>query len=345
MNNDRFELICDNLEEIIGLDKLKNKIESGKQLKIYWGTSPTGKPHIGYLIPIIKIAQLVKADCEVVILLADLHAFLDSNKTSWELLEYRTMYYELLLKKLLSILNVDLTKIKFIKGSEYQLSKEYTIDVYKLLSKISVDSAQKGGSEVVKQCENPMMSSLIYPILQVLDEIYLNCDCELGGVDQRKLFALGRDYLPKIGYKSCIHLMNKMLPNISKNEKMSSSSTSKIDLLDNSNIIKKKINKAFCEERNIIDNTILLFIKNIVFPILNIKNIDKFIINRDIKWGGPIEINNYQELENLFNENKIIPIDIKLGLSDFLSDLLQPLRDYFSSNDMVKLIINAYPNE
>jgi tyrosyl-tRNA synthetase len=211
---EQLELIKSGLAEIIGENELDEKIKSGKTLKVYWGTSPTGKPHIGYFLPLVKIAQLVKAGCEVTILFADLHAYLDAMKTSWDLLELRTEYYERLIKQILIELDVDLDKIKFIKGSDYQLSKEYTIDVYKFMSKISIDSAQKGGAEVVKQSVNPALSGLAYPLLQVLDEVYLEADAELGGQDQRKIFMLSRDHIHKIGYRPVIHLMNPMIPSI-----------------------------------------------------------------------------------------------------------------------------------
>lgn len=211
---DKLELIKDNLAEIIGEKELVEKLKSDKPLKVYWGTSPTGIPHIGYLLPLIKIAQLVKANCEVTILLADLHAYLDAMKTTWELLGFRTQYYELVIKSVLVELGVDLEKIKFVKGSDYQLNKEYTIDVYKFMSKITIDSAQKGGAEVVKQTDNPTLSGLVYPLLQVLDEVYLDADAELGGQDQRKIFMLSRDHIHKIGYSPSIHLMNPMIPSI-----------------------------------------------------------------------------------------------------------------------------------
>lgn len=211
---DKLELIKDNLAEIIGEKELIEKLKLDKPLKVYWGTSPTGIPHIGYLLPLIKIAQLVKAKCEVTILFADLHAYLDAMKTTWDLLEFRTQYYELVIKSVLIELGVDLEKIKFVKGSDYQLNKEYTIDVYKFMSKITIDSAQKGGAEVVKQTDNPTLSGLVYPLLQVLDEVYLNADAELGGQDQRKIFMLSRDHIHKIGYSPSIHLMNPMIPSI-----------------------------------------------------------------------------------------------------------------------------------
>ena len=50
--------------------------------KVYWGTAPTGQIHVGYLVPLLLICQLLDADLEVTILLADLHAMLDNMKST-----------------------------------------------------------------------------------------------------------------------------------------------------------------------------------------------------------------------------------------------------------------------
>ena len=75
------------------------------------------------------------------------------------------------------------------------------MDVYKLCSVVSEHDAKKAGAEVVKQSDNAPLSGLLYPILQVLDEEYLKVDCQFGGLDQRKLFAAAKEWLPKLGYK------------------------------------------------------------------------------------------------------------------------------------------------
>jgi len=409
-NETRLNLIKENLAEIIGLKELEDKILKGETIKIYWGTSPTGKPHIGYFLPLIKIAQLVKADCEITILFADLHAYLDAMKTTWELLDLRTQYYEYLIKQMLLTLNVDLSKIKFVKGTDYQLNKDYTIDVYKFMSKITVDGALKGGAEVVKQSDNPALSGLAYPILQVLDEIYLNCDAELGGIDQRKIFMMSRDHIHKIGYKPAIHLMNPMIPsitskisqssqennelekideqqtvksehidkyieqitklkskslswdnfikisskiasdladknnkNISSNKMSSSDANSKIDLIEQPKSIKKKISNAFAEPKNI-SNTLFLFLQYVIFPINKLKNIQKFIINRDPKYGGILEYESLSEMEDQYKQDILTPQDLKQGISEWLINFLEPVRNSFESDEMKNLIKNAYEN-
>ena len=80
---EKFELITRNLQEVVDEDKLKEILKK-RDLKVYWGTAPTGRPHTGYFVPMFKIRDLLNAGCEVAMLLADMHAFLDNMKSSFE---------------------------------------------------------------------------------------------------------------------------------------------------------------------------------------------------------------------------------------------------------------------
>lgn len=119
---EKYELITRNLTEWLGDDKLKTILKE-RDLSLYWGTATTGKPHIGYFVPMSKIADFLRAGAEVTILFADLHAYLDNMKAPWELLELRTQYYETVIKAMLRSIDVPLDKLKFVKGTDYQLSK------------------------------------------------------------------------------------------------------------------------------------------------------------------------------------------------------------------------------
>lgn len=81
------------------------------------------------------------------------------------------------------------------------------MDLYKLTSLVSEHDAKKAGAEIVKQTANAPLSGLLYPILQVLDEQYLDVDAQFGGLDQRKLFTAAKEWLPKIGYKE-VHILH-----------------------------------------------------------------------------------------------------------------------------------------
>ena len=86
--------------------------------------------------------------------------------------------------------------------------------MYRLSSVVTEHDAKKAGAEVVKQVANPLLSGLMYPGLQALDEEYLKVDAQFGGVDQRKIFTFSEKYLPILGYEKRIHLMNPMSKDI-----------------------------------------------------------------------------------------------------------------------------------
>ena len=153
------------------------------------------------MVPAIKIAQLLAAGCEMTVLLADIHGFLDNLKAPLELVNYRAEYYRHAITSLLKAMGVPIDRLRFVLGSSYQKSPEYVMDLYKMCSLISEHDAKRAGAEVVKQSSNAPLSGLLYPVLQVLDEQYLGVDAQFGGLDQRKLFVAATEWLPKIGYK------------------------------------------------------------------------------------------------------------------------------------------------
>jgi len=337
---DKKELIARNLQETLGQDKI-DEILKTRDLKIYWGTATTGKPHIAYFVPMSKIADFLTAGCEVTILFADLHAYLDNMKAPWELLKLRTEYYEHVIKAMLTSIGVSIEKLKFVKGTDYQLSKEYTLDVYKLSSLVTEHDARKAGAEVVKQVSHPLLSGLLYPGLQALDEQYLGVDAQFGGVDQRKIFTYAEKYLPALGYTKRAHLMNPMVPGLTGAKMSSSEEDSKIDLLDSAAAVKKKLKKAFCEPGNTADNGVLSFCKYVIFPVA-LKG-EKFTINRAAENGGDIFFDKFEDLEQCFGKEEIHPGDLKAAVEKYLNGLLEPIRKIFEDAKLKKLAAEAYP--
>lgn len=126
----------------------------------------------------VHIANFLQAGCEVKILVADIHAFLDNMKAPLDLVKHRAQYYEFLIKSILRAINVPLEKLIFVHGSSYQLTAEYTMDIFRMSSVVTEHDAKKAGAEVVKQVASPLLSGLIYPLMQALDEQYLGVDVQ-----------------------------------------------------------------------------------------------------------------------------------------------------------------------
>jgi tyrosyl-tRNA synthetase len=78
--SETYNVITNNLAEVLNGEIIRRIIAEGRSPKIYWGTATTGRPHVGYLVPGVKIAEFLRAGCEVKILLADIHGFLDNLK-------------------------------------------------------------------------------------------------------------------------------------------------------------------------------------------------------------------------------------------------------------------------
>ncbi|KAG8237210.1 hypothetical protein J437_LFUL016047 [Ladona fulva] len=338
--SEKKDLITRNLQEVLGEDKLAEILKE-RDLKIYWGTATTGKPHVAYFVPMSKIGDFLKAGCEVTILFADLHAYLDNMKAPWELLALRTEYYEHCIKAMLTSIGVPLDKLKFVKGTEYQLSREYTLDIYKLSSIITEHDAKKAGAEVVKQVDHPLLSGLLYPALQALDEEYLHVDAQFGGVDQRKIFTFAEKYLPQLGYQKRIHLMNPMVPGLAGGKMSASEEDSKIDLLDSPAALKKKLKKAFCEPGNIADNGVLAFVKHVLFSLF--KPGEGFQVHRNPEFGGDRTFMSYESLEEAFAKEELHPGDLKAATEVYLNKLLDPIRKTFETPELKKLLEKAYP--
>ena len=318
----RFKLITRNLEEVLGETELKELLKTKKEISVYWGTMPTGGPHIAYLYPLYKIADFLKAGLKVKILLADLHAALDG--IPWNVLDKRQKYYKALIPEMLKSLGIDIKKLEFVEGSSFQLKKDYFQDLLKLSIITNVHDATKAASEVVKLGDNPKLGGIIYPLMQALDEEYLKVDIQFGGTDQRKIFVYAREYLPKINYKARVELMNYILPGLIGKKMSASDPATKIDILDSQEEVDKKINRAVCEEGNA-DNGLLPFLKYTVMVIKKDNN-EILTVERPEKFGGNKKYKTYEEIEKDFIDKKLHPLDLKKTVAKEINKLIESVR-------------------
>lgn len=339
--DEKLALVKRNTQEIITEDELKALLAEKKEPVVYIGISVTGRPHVGYFLWVSKVADFVKAGFRVKVLLADIHGSLDN--TPWELLEKRYEYYRDVITGLFEAVGTDVSKLEFVKGSDFQLSKEYVFDVLKMSTLASVHDCTKAASEVVKMGESPKLSGLIYPIMQSLDEHYLGVDVQYGGLDQRKILVFAREYLPKMGYRSRVEVMTPLIPGLLEGGKMSSSvKGSKVDLLDDEETVQQKLNNAYCEAGKVEDNGVLAFIQYVIM-VRKADAGEKFVIDRPEKFGGPVEYESYDALEKDFAAEKVHPLDVKKAVAREVNELLVPIREKMAGKE--KLIQEAYPDE
>jgi len=316
--DERFELVKRNTQEIVKEEELKKLLKEKKDPVVYWGTAVTGKPSIAYLFPLLKLSDFAKAGFKVKVLLADLHGSLDG--TPWTVLDRRYDYYKEIISQMFKVLGTDLNQIEFVKGSEFQLKPEYGFDVLKMASLCSVNDCKRAAAEVVKFGDNPQLGGLVYPIMQALDEHYLDVDVQFGGVDQRKILMFARENLPKLTYHARVEVMNPMIPGLVGKKMSSSDAKTKIDFTDSVEDVKEKVNKADCVEGEP-DNGVMAFLKYVIMVIKQDGG-EKFVVERDEKYGGNLEFESYSEVEEAFVKKELHPMDLKVAVAKEISELL-----------------------
>jgi len=216
-------------------------------------------------------------------------------------------------------------------------------DVLQLSSFVSIHDANKAASEVVKSVgsEKAKVSGIIYPLMQAIDEEYLNADVQLGGTDQRKIMVLAREKLPKIRYKPRVEILNPLIPGLIGEKMSASNEKSKIDLIDNSEDIIKKINSAVCVAGNP-NNGVMAFLKYVIMTIKKDRN-EKFIVERSEKYGGNLEYENYDNVEKDFINKKLHPLDLKNTVAKEIISMLEPIQE--NKKELIELAEKAYEQE
>lgn len=342
-------LIKSNLQEVLHEDWLDDIVlKQQRPLSLYWGTAITGRPHCGYFTPMIKVAEFLKAGCQVTILMADLHGFLDNTKAPIEQVQLRAKHYKRTVQSLLKAVGVNIEKLKFVNGSEYQLSAEYSMDNYRLMTIVTEHDAKKAGSEVVKQIDNPTLAGSIYPLMQALDEEYLKVDAQFGGVDQRKIFTLAQEILPKLGYKERIHLMNPMVPGLQAGGKMSASDpNSKIDVLDTAEQVTSKVKKAFAQPQVAEGNGLIAFVEYVLLPISALQNTEAGpSITFTPREGDPLRFANVEDIRRAYEADQLTPQMLKSGVSEALNAVLAPIQAEFQADkDWQEALQAGYPTD
>ncbi|KAK6339765.1 hypothetical protein TWF718_009159 [Orbilia javanica] len=266
----RLDLVTRGLGKIDDLEFIKNTLREKKMPKLFWGVAPTGRPHIGYLVPFVKLAEAVEAGLETKILLADIYAFLVNFKYPLQVVEHRTNYYKYALGALFEAINGrPASSLQFHPQSAHCTTKEYTLDLFKVLSLTSQADARSPNDELRN---TKMLSPLICPLLQALDEPWMKCDFTLGGLDQAGYFDYTGGILSKIGYNDkCGHLLNQMLPGLRGTKMSASDPRSKIDLLDDPETVCDKISNSICQPGMVEDNPILALLKVVLVPISRLR--------------------------------------------------------------------------
>jgi tyrosyl-tRNA synthetase len=318
---DAYELITRNAEEVVTDEEVRDLAESPDGKRVYVGYEPSGVLHIGHMLAANKLIDLQDAGMEVVVLLADVHAYLNDKGTFEEIEETA----EKMRKQFLAY-GLDEDQTEFVYGSEFQLDDDYALDLHKLELDTTLNRAQRAMAEI-QGGETAKVSHVVYPLMQALDIEYLDLDLAVGGLDQRKVHMLMREELPEIGYDARPVLHTPIIADLGTGEgKMSSSSGVTISMEDSTEEIEEKVNSAFCpptrEPEGDLENPVLEIFQYHVFP-----RFETVVVERPDEYGGNLEYDDYETLADDVESGELHPADAKSALATYLDELVAPGRE------------------
>jgi len=350
----RFELIKKVGEEIITEQELRELLQSKEHPIAYDGFEPSGRVHIAQgILRAININKMIKAGCKFKMLVADWHAWAN-NKMDGNLEKI-----QLVGKYLIEVWKksgMDLNNVEFVWVSDYVEDEEYWKKVMQVARNSTVQRIIRC-SQIMGRSETETLSAshILYPCMQCADIFHLKSDITQLGIDQRKVNMLAREIGPKIGFWKPVVVSHHMLMGLVKplsvktedklertiELKMSKSNPDSAIFMDDSREeIKRKIDKAYCPEKIVEENPILEYCKYIIF-----EKFKKLEIERPAKFGGSLEVSSYEELEKLYIEGKIHPLDLKNAVADKLDELIKPIREHFKKPSHRKLLDFFNENE
>jgi len=317
-------------EEMVKEEELEKLFERNSSPNHYIGLEISGFLHLGSLISTgVKINDFIKAGVNCTIFLADWHTVInDKLGGNWDTISKVSKYYQ-------DAFKLVCPDAKIVLGSElYQKNPEYWLDLVKFTKYMTLSRAmrtltimgRKDSDDAIK------VAKLLYPAMQAVDIHYLDVDIAHAGMDQRKIHMLVREIFPLMKWKVPVSVHHKLLPGLKGQgdteyggelTKMSKSDPkSGIFIHDTDNEIRKKINKAWCDEGVIENNPILAIAESIVFRKFNEVNVE-----RPDEYGGNVSYSNYKELEDDFIEKKLHPGDLKQTIGNYLVEIISPIRE------------------
>jgi len=343
----RMELIKGVGEEIVTPSELKNLLETKSRPVAYDGFEPSGQAHLPFgVFRALLIKDLLKAGIKFKLWLADWFAWIN-NKMGGDLEKIHKVGEYFI--EIWKAAGVDTKNVDFIWASD-RMDKEYWKKVILIAKNCSVKRATRALTIMGrKEGELAETAQYFYPMMQTADIFQLNVDiCQLG-LDQRRANMLARDVAPKLGWKKPVVVSHHMLMSLSGmkepegfsaesdidkqiSSKMSKSKpSSAVFMHDSRKEIESKITKAYCAPKDIENNPMLDYAKQIIFRTFGEMNID-----REKRFGGSLSFGKYEELEQIFRKGELHPNDLKTAVAANLDKIIKPVRTHFEKNARAK---------
>ncbi len=243
---DAFEKIKNKTLEIINENELKDRLNSGKKLRVKLGADPTAPDlHLGHYVVLRKLRDFQELGHIVVFIIGDFTALIGDPSgrsktrpplTREQIEENAKTYFE----QVFTILDKDKTEIHF--NSEWlskidleewiKISSRFT--VARILERDDFLNRYKAGIPI-------FFHEFFYPVMQAYDSVAIKADVELGGSDQKFNLMMGRKLQETYEMPPQIAMIMPILRGLDGVKKMSKSLGNYVGITEDANSMYGKI--------------------------------------------------------------------------------------------------------
>lgn len=310
----QIKIILKGVDEVIGLEDLKEKLAKSNELVVKLGLDPSAPDiHLGHTVVLRKLKQIQDLGHKVIIIIGDFTGKIGDPTgksqarkplTTEQVIENAKTYETQIFK----ILDKSKTEVRF--NSEW-LGKMNFEEVIRLGSKMTV-ARMLERDDFKKRFENHMPISVhefFYPLMQGFDSVEIKADIEIGGTDQRFNVLMGRMLQKEFGQEPQATIFMPLLEGLDGVNKMS---------------------KSLGNYIGIDEDGAVMFEKSMTIP-------DSLII-KYFELVTDIHPDEIEEIKIRLKEDKVNPRDIKLELARQIVELYHGKEEAVAAEERFKKV-------
>jgi tyrosyl-tRNA synthetase len=229
------QLLTRGVAEVIVEAELREKLRSGKSLRLKMGFDPSSPNlHIGHAVGLRKLRQFQDLGHKVVLIVGDWTAQVGdpSGRDQSRVMltpEVVRANAETYMQQFFQIVDRERTEVRW----QSEWFGTFTLaDVFNLTSRFTMQQMLAHDTFRKRfESENPLtMMELMYPLLQAYDSVAINADVEFGGTDQKFNILAGRELMRSLGLEPQQVFLTPLLIG-TDGRKMSKSFNNTVDLV------------------------------------------------------------------------------------------------------------------
>ncbi|MBP66124.1 MAG: tyrosine--tRNA ligase [Euryarchaeota archaeon] len=342
----RLYLMIGDVEESVGIEHLvdslleRTSMAGDGVLRCYVGFEPSGKAHIGWKVISLQLKRMLDADANVLIFLADWHAWVnDKFGGNMEDIQKTAVYMEETFRALLGYPEEGdgPGQLRFYWASQLMDSGDYWARVLRCSKGATLPMVRKtftimGRDEASSDHD---LSKFYYPAMQAADIFELDIDVAIGGMDQRKAHMFMRDMASKWNWRKATCLHTPILSSLkatgvrmdSFDHKMSKSDPNGALLLhDTLEQVQKKMKKAYLDPEDE-HSPVYELAEHVVFP-----EFGHVQVIPNPKFGEPSRWDSLEAFKAAVMDGTLHPFDAKMGVAAGVAAGLSSIAEHFQAN-------------